>query len=189
MDKALNELARFNVAIITIADDSRTITSRRQRRFLIERELKRKAGTAGAAKRWQKDSRPQWQSDSRMEMAPPASAYAYASSEGIGVQGKGEFSSTLNTNTTQPDWETVQKWRADWLKNGADYTEFETRGAYLALQANGWMWGRNPIIDHRAALERQIQTDRQRNENNVRTNKPGDGKPAAVRGSSPVGGF
>jgi hypothetical protein len=52
------------------------------------------------------------------------------------------------------------KWLADWRKNGADYTEAETKSAFLALSANGWMWGKNPVTDHRAALERQIQTDR-----------------------------
>jgi hypothetical protein len=54
------------------------------------------------------------------------------------------------------------KWLAQWKKNGADYTEAETRSAFLALAASGWMWGRNPVTDYRAALERQIQTDRQR---------------------------
>lgn len=60
------------------------------------------------------------------------------------------------------EWEKAKSWWEDWKKNGADYTEFETRGAFLALQANGWMWGRNPVTDPRAALERQIQTDRER---------------------------
>ena len=61
-----------------------------------------------------------------------------------------------------PKWESAQRWLADWKKNGADYTEFETRGAFLALQASGWRWGRNAVADPRAALERQIQTDRER---------------------------
>ncbi len=52
------------------------------------------------------------------------------------------------------------KWLEDWKKNGADYTEAETRSAFLALEASGWMWGKNPVTGHRAALERQIQTDR-----------------------------
>jgi hypothetical protein len=59
--------------------------------------------------------------------------------------------------------EDALKWLSDWNKSGASYTEQETRGAFLALQAGGWMWGRNPISDPRAALERQIQTDRQKN--------------------------
>lgn len=57
------------------------------------------------------------------------------------------------------------RWLADWRKNGADYTEAETKGALLALQASGWRWGRNPVFDRRAALERQIQTDRDRKHN------------------------
>lgn len=61
-----------------------------------------------------------------------------------------------------PEWEAAKRWLTDWNNNGADYTEAETRGAFLALQAGGWKWGKNPIADHRAALERQIQTDRDR---------------------------
>lgn len=70
-----------------------------------------------------------------------------------------------------PEWESAQRWLADWNKNGADYTEFEARGAFLALQANGWRWGRNPVADPRAALERQIQTDRENRERKHGTHK------------------
>jgi hypothetical protein len=66
----------------------------------------------------------------------------------------------------QKDWEPTEAWALKWgeeaRKLGADYTDAEIRTAFLALQASGWMWGRNPVNDHRAALERQIQTDRQR---------------------------
>lgn len=68
------------------------------------------------------------------------------------------------------EWEQAKGWLANWQSNGADYTERETRSAFLALEASGWMWGRNPVADPRAALERQIQTDRQRN--NHGNNKP-----------------
>lgn len=54
------------------------------------------------------------------------------------------------------------KWLAEARKSGADYTQWEMRTALLALKANGFKWGTNQIVDHRAALERQIQTDRQR---------------------------
>ena len=92
---------------------------------------------------------------------------------------------------TEEQWAAAQGWLADWQKNGADYTEFEARGAFLALQANGWMWGRNPITDPRAALERQIQTDRDRkNHGSNRTTSARRGEPApTVKGSSPVNGF
>lgn len=30
----------------------------------------------------------------------------------------------------------------------------------MAFQANGWMWGKNAVVDWRAAIERQIHTDR-----------------------------
>src|SRR5208282_4474708 len=52
------------------------------------------------------------------------------------------------------------EWCLTWLlesnKAGSDYTEAEARGAFLALSANGWMWGKNPVADWRSALERQI---------------------------------
>lgn len=57
------------------------------------------------------------------------------------------------------------KWLRDAQKNGADYTETEMRGSLLSLKANGFMWGKNKIVDPRAALERQIQTDRERKSN------------------------
>lgn len=65
----------------------------------------------------------------------------------------------------EDQWEIAKRWLADWTKNGADYTEFEARGAFLALQAGGWQWGKRDITDPRAALERQIQTDRERKAN------------------------
>ena len=43
---------------------------------------------------------------------------------------------------------------------GADYTDAEAKQAHLYFEANGWMWGKNPVADPRAAIERQIQTDR-----------------------------
>lgn len=58
------------------------------------------------------------------------------------------------------DWLIAKSWWEDWVKSGADYTEFEAKSAFLALQACGWMWGKNPVADPRAAIERQIQTDR-----------------------------
>lgn len=73
------------------------------------------------------------------------------------------FSIEGEKNAQDPEWDSVKKWWEDSKKNGSDYTEYETRGAFLALQANGWMWGRNPVTDWRSAIERQIQTDRERN--------------------------
>jgi len=68
------------------------------------------------------------------------------------------------------------KWLADWQASGADYSEAETKSAFLALTASGWMWGRNPVTDHRAALERQIQTDRTKTNhgNNSKNNQRPD---------------
>lgn len=71
-----------------------------------------------------------------------------------------------------PSMADAEKWLADWKNNGADYKSDEMKSAFLALSANGWMWGKNPIVDFRAALERQIQTDRTKKpyEKNIKPN-------------------
>src|SRR5690348_6860782 len=71
-------------------------------------------------------------------------------------------SESLNGDSNGPDWESVKKWLSESKKNGSDYSELETKSAFLALSANGWMWGKNPVTDWRSAVERQIQTDRDR---------------------------
>lgn len=83
-------------------------------------------------------------------LRPSASASA-SSVTGNGGVGEGDF---------RPEWEHVQAWLDKCTKMGSDYTSAEAHSAFLALQANGWMWGRNPVQDWRAAIERQIQTDR-----------------------------
>ena len=84
-----------------------------------------------------------------------------------------------------PTMELCLKWFADWKKSGADYVEGEMRSAYLALSASGWMWGKNPVTDFRAALERQIQTDRQRNQkpNYANNNRNSSGRPDRNKGT------
>ena len=67
-----------------------------------------------------------------------------------------------------PSWGQCIAWLDAATEAGADYTKKETYTAYLALGANGWKWGVNPITDWRCALERQIQTDRQRSSNGNR---------------------
>jgi hypothetical protein len=79
---------------------------------------------------------------------PYASAYVVPEDRGVGKGGD------------HIEWEAAEKWLEDSQKNGSDYNRSETRSAWLALEANGWMWGRNRVGDYRAALERQIQTDR-----------------------------
>jgi len=71
-----------------------------------------------------------------------------------------------------PEWDACCAWLAEAKRNGADYTEAETRSAWLALEANGWMWGRNPVVDWKAALERQIQTDKIHGQNKSQTIGP-----------------
>lgn len=69
-----------------------------------------------------------------------------------------------------PKWEYALGWLKDAIKNGSDYTEEETKQAWLALDANGWMWGKNPIIQWKSALERRIGDDRDRKESNAKSN-------------------
>lgn len=59
-------------------------------------------------------------------------------------------------------WASVKAWLDDARANGADYTEDETREAFLFFRGNGWKIGKNPVIDYRAAIERQITSDRSR---------------------------
>jgi len=59
-----------------------------------------------------------------------------------------------------PTDEQAAGWLSQARENGADYTAAEMRSALLALRANGGMWGKNPIVDWRSGLERQIQFDR-----------------------------
>lgn len=61
-----------------------------------------------------------------------------------------------------PTIEAVLKWlaTAKSLAPECDYTEQEVRTAFRTLSVNGWMWGKNPIIDWRAAVETQITRDR-----------------------------
>ena len=81
---------------------------------------------------------------------------------GNGKVESGDKHCLTNACSIQPTLEMAKKWLTDWKNSGADYSQQEMESAFLALQANGWMWGRNPVADPRAALERQIQTDRQR---------------------------
>lgn len=86
----------------------------------------------------------------------------------------------MNGDSNGPDWESVKKWCSESKKNGSDYTEYETRSAFLALSANGWMWGKNPVTDWRSAVERQIQTDRdkkQKSNTNSREVTPSESLP------------
>lgn len=125
--------------------------------------------------------------------------------EAAGQQGGGgkppAVGPTVESGRWLPDIAHALVWLTDWRNNGADYTEAETRSAFLALSANGWMWGTTPVVDFRAALERQIQTDRQRNEKYTNSSKPGtpqrvdrsigttnEGKSSQYRGMGKVAG-
>ena len=68
-------------------------------------------------------------------------------------------------------WEWVAGWLVSAGKAGSDYTEVEARQAWLSLNANGWMWGKNPVADWRSAIESKIQDNRARKVNGNGTTK------------------
>lgn len=82
-----------------------------------------------------------------------------------------------------PKIEHVLSWLKDARESGADYSEAEARSAWLAFNANGWMWGKNPVSDWRSAVERQIQKDREQRGHvgPVQESKPEHPNTAAVR--------
>lgn len=89
-------------------------------------------------------------------------------------------SESLNGDSNGPDWDSVEKWRKTTVSQGSDYSDKETKSAFLSLKANGWMWGRNPVVDWKSAIERQIQTDRdrkQKSNNNPREITPSESLP------------
>lgn len=74
--------------------------------------------------------------------------------------------------------EDAYRWQETSNKQGSDYTREEVHSAFNAFEANGWMFGRNPVVDPRAAIERQIQTDRERKKPNAinQSNRPISGQ-------------
>lgn len=85
---------------------------------------------------------------------------SYPSSQGNGGLGeRGE-------GVEKIPWDWVLKWLNTVRDEGGDYTDSETKNAWLALKANGWMWGKNPVIDWRSALECKIQDNRGRKTGN-----------------------
>jgi hypothetical protein len=170
LEIATEQLAKWRIAEVKNEQNGNiSLTCRRTARYYEIKELRRKAGVYSGNKRGTKQQ--------QTSASASASASAYVSVE-MGVQGE------------EPEWPMAQKWLADWTKNGATYTELETRGAFLALQANGWMWGRNPIVNHRAALERQIQTDRSKqNGTNAKAARPGSDRNAGNANSKRIGQY
>lgn len=150
--QSLTQLDTTGAATVTVRNGYYTVTNRRLAREYREREL-----NTLRQKRFRRNA------NSNGTVTPEKSEVIYQRSE----------------NNTGPPEDTADKvpweWCVPWLKNvranGADYTEKEAKTAWLALRANGWMWGRNPVVDWRAALERVIQTDR-KHANNSRIGKP-----------------
>jgi len=105
---------------------------------------------------------------------PLPSASAYASAFGSDSEGKEyEENQSVTIQEIKPTIEDALKWLAFSKENNSDYTEQETRSAFNALAAGGWKWGKRDVADWRAALERQISTDRDRKGGN---GSPGIGK-------------
>lgn len=61
-----------------------------------------------------------------------------------------------------PSFEQVKGWVIASNRNGSDYTVKEAHTEFLALNANGWMWGKNPVADWRSAIESRIQDVRKK---------------------------
>lgn len=142
LNMAIEQLKSRNVADIYEQNGNIIFESRKRKRDCEIRGLRSKAGRISSTKR----------QHTRQHGASTRSASASASASVlVGGVGEGEW---------VPDIEAAAKWLAEWVKNGADYKRQEMESAFLALSANGWMWGKNPVVDFRAALERQIQTDR-----------------------------
>lgn len=81
---------------------------------------------------------------------------------------------TTTREKGNPTLEMALGWALEARKSGATYSDKEVTSAFHALNANGWMWGKNPVRDYRSALERQINTDRDRkHENTTRSHGKG----------------
>lgn len=82
---------------------------------------------------------------------------------GNGKEGKGWEVATANGSEKPdhaPTWDWVATWLAETTALGSDYQLPEARAAFLALNANGWMWGNRPVADWRSAIESRIQDAR-----------------------------
>jgi hypothetical protein len=151
-------------------DDTGAITCRRMIRDEEIREIRISAGKKGGnpALLNQKST-----TGDNQKPTPSARAHPEGEDEDededIGNKGSGEGNVTHSVKPVHaPSWGQCIAWLDAATEAGADYTKKETHTAYLALGANGWKWGVNPITDWRCALERQIQTDRQRSSNGNR---------------------
>jgi hypothetical protein len=141
---AISQLKLREVAEIAEQNGNITLTSRKRKREWKIKEERRKAGRLSGVARTKHEHDPE---------------------HGVGTKGgtrSASASASASASGLNPTKEMAEKWLDDWKKSGADYTMAEMESAFLALSANGWMWGKNPVVDFRAALERQIQTDRQR---------------------------
>lgn len=183
MSVAIDQLKKYQVAEVREHNGNITLISRRRARECRIRELRRKAGYASGTKRQHRVNSATEQTGQHTSAS--ASAYASASSLG-GVQGGPPSEWTTDqardfvTRVVLPDWQ----------KSGADYTKAETDHALNALAANGFRWGKNPVTDLRAALERQIQTDRTNHEDHRRNYQGRSDKiTRPVKGSVPNQGF
>lgn len=82
-----------------------------------------------------------------------------------------------------PTREQALGWLKSVIEHGADYTEFETIGAWLALNANGWKWGKNNVADWRSAIESKIQ-DTRKLDDSRKSSKPIRGNPIRAGGGN-----
>lgn len=119
-------------------------------------EARSQSGKIGAAARWQTHGE---RMDLPMTNAQQNDAPSQSQSH-VQSPSPSQSPAPSPASSKGPPWQAILNWLLDAQKNGADYTEAEAKSAFLALSASGWMWGRNPVGDARAAVERQILTDR-----------------------------
>lgn len=164
---AVEQLKRFNVAEVVEQSGNIILSSRRRKRDCKTSEARRLAGKLSGISRTKHEHHPQ---------------------QHVGTPSASTSASTSKTLSLEWAFKLLDFWQT----NGADYTREELKSAFLAMSANGWMWGKNPVVDHRAALERQIQTDRNNNKNYGKTSKKpnprnfGVAKDAAEQGRETV---
>lgn len=121
----------------------------------------RKKMSAAAKAEYQRLYMADYRRDGR-DKTRPGKHPVNAGKEKLARLGEAEAEAEANSGSGGPSLEIALAWLKRSNENGSDYKESELRSAFLALSANGWMWGRNAVVDWRSALERQIQTDRQR---------------------------
>lgn len=151
---AHKELQRTNAADVSMQNGCKTWICRRMSRELAISHIRSKSASA----RWHKTD-----ANDHAKAMQQVDANGHASSASVSASASASSSvpPTVETFERPQDPPTglvqVPKWVFDWVemarKSGADYTNEEAKAAFIALEGNGWKYGRG---DARAAVESQI---------------------------------